>query len=657
MGVPNTTDFLQALRQHHLLEPAQLQEAEQLAARCPEAKDLAKALLQRGWLTTFQINQIAKGKAAELVLDQYLLLDLIGQGGMGAVYRAIQRRMKRQVAVKIVRPDVLATAGAVARFQREAETAARLSHPNIVTVHDTNEVNGIRFLVMEYVEGIDLSKLVKENGPMSVVQACDSVRQAALGLHHAHEQGLIHRDVKPANLILTKLGTIKVLDLGLARLNEGPGAAQGLTETGAVLGTADYIAPEQARNAKDVDQRADVYSLGCTLYYLLTGQFPFPGETLTEKLLKHQLEEAAPLEGLRPDLPAGLADLVRKLMAKRAADRPASAAEVAVALEPFAVLVPYAELPAQSVEFQIPVVSPLAASAPKRHIAGPLVDSVPPLHPLPDRRRPWIFLAVLAGGVFCVVTGATIGASWLLWARAPLPPRPSTSSAVTGPPTTVLLRNDPKQARVCLEQGFALFKQKKYDEAIAELTRAIKFDPDLGDAYFHRASAYFSQGDSDKALADLAEVVRLDPKNAIASFNRGTIFEGKGDAKRAITEYSVAIRANPGYAEALINRGVLYLDQQNYKLALADFEAILERNPRNIQALLNRSQVYVRMPMPDYQKALEDLDRIIDIDPTFATAYFNRSRLYTLKGDAAKAEADMEKYRRLTAERKPPGTR
>jgi formylglycine-generating enzyme required for sulfatase activity/tRNA A-37 threonylcarbamoyl transferase component Bud32 len=277
---------------------------------------------------------------------------------MGAVYKARQRRMDRLVALKVIRRENLKTPGAVERFQREARAAAKLAHPNVVTVFDSNAVGGVHFLVMEYLEGTDLAKLVKGKGPLPVGFACEYIRQAALGLQHAHEQGLIHRDIKPHNLMLTKQGVVKVMDLGLARTaNSENETTEGLTATGAVMGTADYIAPEQALNAKGVDIRADIYSLGCSLYHLLTGQVPFPGESMTEKLLAHQLQEPEPIEQLRPGLPKGLAKVVQTMMAKKPEQRYATPGKLAQALAPFA-----------------PSEGPIAAALPVAIVAGSAQD-------------------------------------------------------------------------------------------------------------------------------------------------------------------------------------------------------------------------------------------------------------------------------------------
>jgi serine/threonine protein kinase len=240
----------------------------------------------------------------------------------------------------------------VERFRREAEAAAHLSHPNIVAVHDFAEEGASRYLVMEYIDGIDLSRLLAQSGPLPIPLACEFARQTALGLHHAHEQGFVHRDVKPQNLLVAARGmprpgatllerctggTVKILDMGLIRRRITPDddPEMALTQVGTVIGTMDYLAPEQARNSHSVDHRADLYSLGCTLYHLLAGQTPFPGGTSVEKILLHQSSTPAPLSTLRPDLPSGLEKVVHDLLVKNPEERTASAALAALALSPF----------------------------------------------------------------------------------------------------------------------------------------------------------------------------------------------------------------------------------------------------------------------------------------------------------------------------------
>ncbi len=256
---------------------------------------------------------------------------------MGAVYKAEHRLMERAVALKVMNRAVVGSAAAVERFRREFKASARLSHPNIVAAYDAEQAGDVHFLVMEYVEGTDLARWVAERGPLPAAEACDYVRQAALGLQHAHQHGMIHRDIKPHNLMRTPDGTVKILDFGLARLVAEAGTVPGaVTGQGTLLGTVDYLAPEQADDARQADIRSDVYSLGCTLYHLLSGRPPFPHGTLVQKVMAHTQRDPLPLEGLRPDLPPGLTDVVARMMAKSPADRYQTPAEVYAALAPFA---------------------------------------------------------------------------------------------------------------------------------------------------------------------------------------------------------------------------------------------------------------------------------------------------------------------------------
>jgi serine/threonine-protein kinase len=363
MPIDRVDTLLQALEESQLLSAAQLAECRDGLTSFADTRALARHLLQRDWLTPYQVNYILQGKAGELFLDNYVLMERIGQGGMGQVFRAKHRIMERVVALKIIRHERLANPEMVKRFRREIKLAAQLTHPNIVAAYDADEVNGMHFLVMEFVEGIDLARHVEKNGRRPVPQACDWVRQVALGLQHAHERGMVHRDIKPANLLLAvKENVVKVLDMGLARLSHAADAEQtaaGLTQEGTVMGTPDYMAPEQAEESTAVDIRADIYSLGCTLYFLLAGQAPFVGGTLAQKLRKHAMAEPEPLAARRDDVPAGLVAVVRKMMAKRPEDRYQTPGEVAAALEVFCRVGPVAAVP-------------VAVAVPARPVAVPL---------------------------------------------------------------------------------------------------------------------------------------------------------------------------------------------------------------------------------------------------------------------------------------------
>jgi serine/threonine protein kinase len=300
-----------------------------------------EATLATGLPATKDLPPDSDAPIVQPTIPGYEILAVLGQGGMGVVYKARQLSLDRVVAVKVIRPESLAHDDAVRRFRREAQSAAKLSHPHIVTVYDAGQVGKQHYCVMEYVEGVDLQRLVDRGKPLAVATACAYVRQAALGLQHAHERSLVHRDIKPANLIVSNPsasdgGSVKLLDLGLARLSQSDaegGLATSLTEPGLFLGTVDYVAPEQAVNSRNADIRSDLYSLGCTFFFMLTGRPPFPGETLLEKLDKHRFEPPPSIERLRADLPSGVADVIRKLLAKKPADRFQTPADLAAAVE------------------------------------------------------------------------------------------------------------------------------------------------------------------------------------------------------------------------------------------------------------------------------------------------------------------------------------
>jgi serine/threonine protein kinase len=270
-----------------------------------------------------------------LLAGRYQVLDKLGEGGMGAVFRARDTKLDRLVAVKILPAGSVHDSAAVARFQREARALARLSHPGIIQAYDNGADGDQHFLVMELVEGHSLAREQAERGRVSATRAADFGHQAALALSHAHQHGLIHRDVKPSNLLLAPDGRVRLLDLGLARFLQDQVGDASLTREGAGMGTPDYAAPEQFRDARKADPRSDIYSLGCTLYHLIAGRVPFPGSSLSEKLQAHETTEPPPLEELCPDVPGGLALAVQRMMAKRPADRFQNMLDVAEALAPY----------------------------------------------------------------------------------------------------------------------------------------------------------------------------------------------------------------------------------------------------------------------------------------------------------------------------------
>ena len=282
-------------------------------------------------LTTWQSQKLLAGKSKGFYLGSYRLLRPLGKGGMGVVYLGEHHVMKRLVALKILPQDALEDERRVEQFKAEARASAQLDHPNIVRAIDFSEAAGKLYIVMEFVDGIDLHQAVGRDGVMSVPVAMDAIIQATKGLAHAHERGIIHRDIKPSNLLLRTDGVVKVSDLGLARI--GWTGADDPSTKNRLMGTADFVAPEQAINSKTVDARADIYSLGCTLFFLLTGKSPFSGETTTQRLAKHQTAPTPDVRTLRPDCPPAVAELIIRMMSKRPEDRPNSASELLTRLQ------------------------------------------------------------------------------------------------------------------------------------------------------------------------------------------------------------------------------------------------------------------------------------------------------------------------------------
>jgi phosphate ABC transporter phosphate-binding protein len=300
-----------------------------------DGESLARQLVRGNELTAFQANAVLEGTYADLRIGSYEVLDLLGKGAMGTVYKARHRTMKRMVAIKVLAPDVARRSTFAQRFQREVETLAQLSHVNIIMAFDAGEAPAGPFLVMEFVQGRDLASEVKATGPLSVADAVDCVLQAARGLEYAHDRGLIHRDIKPANLMRDARGVVKVADLGLARIRTAHAVETEsvLTQAGGMVGTVDYMAPEQAVDSTTVDHRADIYSLGCTIFYLMTGRPLYSGSSLMALLLQHREAPPPSLRDARADVPEVLDHIYLRMVAKQPSERFATMTDVVLAVE------------------------------------------------------------------------------------------------------------------------------------------------------------------------------------------------------------------------------------------------------------------------------------------------------------------------------------
>jgi len=334
--VASLEEFSQALRDMGLIEAAELKRLG--AAAADGVLGLSRALVEAGTLTPFQAAAVYQRKSHGLVIGDYFILDKLGEGGTGVVFKARHRRSGRLGALKILPPSFARDHSAVLRLRREVEAASRVQHLNLVGAFDAALDRGFRFVVMDYVEGRDLDRIVQRDGPLPVAQAVDYLIQAARGLEAAHARGIIHRDIKPGNLIVDTGGTVRVLNLGLARIIDANNlfhktAAGRLTQSGMSMGSIDYMAPEQAQGSHCALHRADIYSVGCTLHYVLTGREPFTGETIAARLIAHMEHPAPSLRAARSDVPLALESAYQKMMAKRPEDRPASMTEVVALLQ------------------------------------------------------------------------------------------------------------------------------------------------------------------------------------------------------------------------------------------------------------------------------------------------------------------------------------
>jgi tRNA A-37 threonylcarbamoyl transferase component Bud32 len=400
---------------------------------------------------------------------RYRVLSRLGHGGMGVVYLAEHTVMARRVAVKVISRALVDRPEALERFNREVRAAAALDHPNIVKAFDAEQAEDLQVLVMEYVERLSLADVLDRKGPLPVAHACHYARQAALGLQHAHERGMVHRDLKPHNLMLTPKGVVKVLDFGLAKVRAERAAGQHATGADVVLGTPEYMAPEQALNTKDADIRADLYALGCTLFHLLTGRPPFAGDTPLAVVMA-QMQAAPPaVETLRPDVPPELADLVRRMLTKDPARRPQTPKEVADALAQFT--------------------KPARAATPPPASPPPAAPT-----PTPRPRRRWLVPAAVAtallfagaglwaGGVFKVKTAAGTIVLEKLPADADVTIDGEKVTLTTGDGNTVTIgvAAGKKQRLEVRKDGFTTFGEEVEIAAGARQTITVRLEPTGG---------------------------------------------------------------------------------------------------------------------------------------------------------------------------------
>jgi serine/threonine protein kinase len=473
MPAPATIDeFLDLVAQSELVDAKSLA-TYRGSPEFDKPAQLAQALARDGLLTRFQAEQILLGTFRRFLIGRYKILDQLGSGGMAKVYLAEHRTMGHRVAIKVLPLNKAQDQACLERFYREARAIARLDHPNIVRAFDIDQEDHVHFLVMEYVDGTSLMEMVMRHGPLHPQHAAGYLRQAANGLQHAFEHGLVHRDIKPANLLVDRSGVVKILDLGLARFfaDEKDDLSQKFNEQ--VLGTADYLAPEQIEDSHNVGIRADIYSLGATFYFCLTGQPPFTEGTYTQKLLWHQTRKPKAISEFRRDVPVELIAVIDKMMAKAPADRFQTPADVMAAVS---------ALPngvgAQPMAWET---KSSRADTTKRPIAAVTREPVAKRQPLP-----WV-----------VAVGSLLAAGLSLWvafhqSHGPTPTGPQPTVPVPPPPQPAIIPQSLMPALVvhCGREkgasedllqpgyGYRLLQGKNWDGWVPPATRSYAWCDD-----------------------------------------------------------------------------------------------------------------------------------------------------------------------------------
>ena len=612
---------------------------------------------------------------------KYHIVGKLGHGGMGVVYKAQQRNMDRPVAIKVISKRFLDNSDAVIRFLGEARAAAKLNHPNIVQAFDTDQAGELHFLVMEFVQGKSLAELLdNRNKPLPIQHVCAYACQAALGLQHAHEKHMVHRDIKPQNLMLTPKGQIKILDFGLARMVRERTTAKGITSADVFMGTPEFVAPEQAKDARSADIRADLYSLGCTLYYLLAGRPPFREATAVKVLLAHVQDLPTPLQEFRADVPSELWDIVHKLLAKDPAQRFQAPKEVIEALTPLA-KGSSSSPPPKHPEKLRPLSSPDVATGVemetspvnKLSVRGERIrkvteEGIPESAPIKDSEesasqkrgpRPRLPVAATGASVFLPLIGL---AGILIW-LSPTKNRPNDFHV-----TAMSKRNGeadnseqkPASAEVAIEEGSIKLLELPEDAVVEIDGKRISFTYEVSKPVVvglkpgNHALRILRAGFEDFAsnfdmTVGKSEVVKVafrlrTPRAKIIPVNKAAEpgkqqFE-QNDYEGAIATLKNAVQQDPANALSRAYLGQALAWHQRYEEALAECAVAIRLDDRQALAFAVRSDV--RLRSYDLMGAFEDAESAIGIDSGFALGYCCRAEVFRARREYDKAIHDCE---------------
>jgi serine/threonine protein kinase/tetratricopeptide (TPR) repeat protein len=618
--------------------------------------------------------------ASNKTLEQYQIIRELGRGGMGVVYLAKDSLMDRLEVLKVVNRQVLDHAGGRERFLREIRSAAKLSHPNIVTAYAAFEIAEVLLLSMEYVDGEDLAKVVKGSGPLSVPIACLYVQQTALGLQHAFEKGMVHRDIKPQNLILTVVGKkriVKILDFGLAKATrDGQGTDHELTATGMMLGTPHYIAPEQALDAASADIRADIYSLGCTMYFLLTGRAPFEAKSVFE------LVNATPLDQMRADIPPEIAGIVAKMMAKSPAARYQKPIEVGQALAPF--VKPRKTTPVDEVGPEHkPVRQGKDKSAESNTVApaqfGTIMDRESII--VGPRRQPTQLTRWRLSRRYLITGGIGIGLLFLalaLWASGAFGIRKAEEARAGAAAKVELKKNglavsaqkvtleDPKtpppvpaideqpsrreveaKAREQFNLGEALRQKGAFDAAVTAYREALRLKPDYYDAVIQLGAALCDhKKDYAGAIGVFSKAVEIKPENALGHHHLGVALGNSGASEKAIDAFKQAVRLSPNEARYYSALGQALNQKGALEDAVSAYREAVRLKPDYYEALINLGIVLCDRTK-DYAGAITVFGKATELKPKDAVGHHNLGVAFRKSGAWDKAVGAFKQASRL----------
>jgi serine/threonine-protein kinase len=582
-------------------------------------------------------------------LGPYEMPECIGQGGMGVVLKALDERLGRIVAIRMLAPSLASSTLARRRFEREAPAAAAVCHEHVVTIHAVDEDAGHPFLVMQFVAGQSLQEALDRNGALGVREILRIGMQVASGLAAAHMQGLIHRDIKPANLLLENgAERVKITDFGLARAIDDAS----ITDSGVVLGTPHYMSPEQARG-EPVDHRTDLFSLGSVLFAMCTGQPPFRADTTVAVLRKVSDDAPRSIRELNPDVPEWLVAIVVKLMAKDAGARYQTASEVA---ELLARHLPQIQQPATTtvpVEPSIPAVPARKG----RRLARPQFVMLCGLIVMTVGLGLGIALRAFGPSSTSVKIATLLphqpgpaGVTALAPASPPSPPvSPGATVAATLAPA-IVTAEVAKKALDLIAAGAQAASRGEIQKGMEDYTEAARLDPTNIKAFLSRAHLRSDNRVMNwpGAIADATEVIRLEPNNAEAFEVRAGAEHRSGDYRRAIEDATKAIRLDPNRAAAYAHRGTAYKDIGEWKHAIVDLSEFLNRAPNSAWPLLNRAVAYGSLG--DADRALADVNRAVELAPGVNHFRLFRAQVFARKKDYDRAKADFAEAIRISPE-------